>query len=65
MTEPIHLTPALRMQGSHYRSAMVGPVERAGINVMGGLAGECIGKFGHEVLHLECWFFRSSHMVLL
>jgi hypothetical protein len=65
MTEPIHLTPALRMQGSHYRSAMGGPVERAGINAMGGLAGECIGKFGHEVLHLECWFFRSSHMVLL
>jgi hypothetical protein len=61
MREPIHLTPALRMQGSHYRSAMGGLVERASIND----AGECIGKFGHEDLRLDYWFFSFSPMVLL
>jgi hypothetical protein len=65
MRAPIHLTPALRMQGSHYRSAMGVLVERASINAMGGLAGECIDKLGYEDLHLEYWFVSSSHMVLL
>jgi hypothetical protein len=49
------------MQDSHYRSAMGGLVKRASIND----TGECIGKFGHEDLRLDYWFFGFSPMVLL
>jgi hypothetical protein len=61
MREAIHLTPALRMQDSHYRSVMEGLFERASIYEFG----ECDGKCGHEDLHLDYWFFSVSPMVRL
>jgi hypothetical protein len=61
MLEAIHLTPALRMQDSHNRSAMGGLLERASIYELG----ECNAKGGHGDLRSDYWFFSASPLVLL